>query len=456
MLSPYYCTKYYIYLLYKTAKNSIFITSFNTMKTLFSRLFFLTLAVYVFASCTGDPLVKPIKDGIDAQNYEAAIVAADSALLTDPTNAMALYYRGYALNMKAGATDDIAAREAMYREMRSNLVDARAAFAAMEKAPAESEQVTNLILNAWGREHNEAIAYALDDSVMATVQNPLDYSIQHLVNATSANPDSTLSYDVLAQVYYMNSDYEGAATAMARVIELKNPGEASEYDRLASYNFLMGKPDVAVNALEEGLALYPDSTSLIQKMADGLFQTGDTDRALELVEGLVENDPTNAQYRLVIGTQIYQRVMTLSDSVSANSDMIYEIRDEDEARVNELNAINEELREQIDMLTKRAEEALVAAAEIEPNNPMIFNTLGVVYQNKAAALFDLRNNTVDNDEAMSLDELAKAEATLAMENYERAAELDPENPSYWESLFRIYTSLGMLEEAEAAMEKAGM
>ena len=426
------------------------------MKTLFSRLFFLTLAVYVFASCTGDPLVKPIKEGIDAQDYEAAIVAADSALLTNPSNAMALYYRGYAMNMKAGATDDITAREALYTEMRSNLVDARAAFATMEKAPAEAEQVTNIILNAWGREHNKAIEYALDDSVMATVENPLDYSIQHLVNATTANPDSTLSYDVLAQVYYMNSDYEGAAEAMANVIELKNPGEASEYDRLASYNFLMGKPEVAVSALEEGLALYPDSTSLIQKMADGLFQTGDTDRALELVEGLVKNDPTNAQYRLVIGTQIYQRVMTLSDSVSTNSDLIYDLRDEDEARVEELNAINEELRGQIDLLTARAEEALIAAADIEPENPMIFNTLGVVYQNKAAALFDQRNNTIDNDEAMRLDELAKAEASLAMENYERAAELDPDNTNYWESLFRIYTSLGMLEEAEAAMEKAGM
>ena len=426
------------------------------MKTFSSRLFFLTLAIYVFASCTGDPLVKPIKEGIDAQDYEAAIVAADSALLTNPSNAMALYYRGYAMNMKAGATDDITAREALYTEMRSNLVDARAAFATMEKAPAEAEQVTNIILNAWGREHNKAIEYALDDSVMATVENPLDYSIQHLVNATTANPDSTLSYDVLAQVYYMNSDYEGAAEAMAKVIELKNPGEASEYDRLASYNFLMGKPEVAVSALEEGLALYPDSTSLIQKMADGLFQTGDTDRALELVEGLVKNDPTNAQYRLVIGTQIYQRVMTLSDSVSTNSDLIYDLRNEDEARVEELNAINEELRGQIDLLTARAEEALIAAADLEPENPMIFNTLGVVYQNKAAALFDQRNNTIDNDEAMRLDELAKAEASLAMENYERAAELDPDNTNYWESLFRIYTSLGMLEEAEAAMEKAGM
>ena len=48
------------------------------------------------------------------------------------------------------------------------------------------------------------------------------------------------------------------------------------------------------------------------------------------------------------------------------------------------------------------------------------------------------------------------EAEAAMENYERAAELDPDNTNYWESLFRIYTSLGMLEEAEAAMEKAGM
>ena len=426
------------------------------MKTLVSRLFFLTVAVYIFASCTGDPLVKPIKDGIDAQNYDAAIVAADSALLADPSNGMALYYRGYALNMKAGATDDIAARESMYAEMHDNLVSARSAFAAMEKAPSEAEQITNIILNAWGREHNKAIEFALDDSVMATVQNPLDYSIQHLVNATTANPDSTLSYDVLAQVYYMNNDYEGAASAMSRVIELKNPGEASEYDRLASYNFLMGKPDVAVEALEEGLALYPDSTSLIQKMADGLFQTGNTDRALELVEGLVENDPTNAQYRLVIGTQIYQRVMILSDSVSANSDAIYELRDEDEDRVAELNAENEVLREEIEMLTKRAEDALLAAAEIQPENPMIFNTLGVVYQNKAAALFELRNNTVDNDEAMEYDEMAKAEATRAMENYEKAAELDPENTSYWESLFRIYTSLGMLEEAEAAMEKAGM
>ena len=229
------------------------------------------------------------------------------------------------MNMKAGATDDITVREVLYSEMRSNLADARTAFAAMEKAPAEAEQVNNIILNAWGREHNKAIEYALDDSVMATVQNPIEYSIQHLVNATTANPDSTLSYDVLAQVYYMNSDYQGAAAAMAKVIELKNPGEASEYDRYASYNFLMGKPDIAVSALEEGLALYPDSTSLIQKMADGLFQTGDTDRALELVEGLIENDPTNAQYRLVIGTQIYQRVMTLSDSVSANSDLIYDI-----------------------------------------------------------------------------------------------------------------------------------
>ena len=64
--------------------------------------------------------------------------------------------------------------------------------------------------------------------------------------------------------------------------------------------------------------------------------------------------------------------MTLSDSVSANSDLIYDLRDEDIERVEELNEINKELRGQIDILTSRAEAALVTAAEIEPENPIPF------------------------------------------------------------------------------------
>ena len=106
------------------------------------------------------------------------------------------------MNMKAGATDDITYVK-HYTVKWSNLVmhDPPCCYG---KALAEAEQANNIILNAWGREHNKAIEYALDDSVMATVQNPIEYSIQHLLNATTANPDSTLSYDVLAQVYYMN------------------------------------------------------------------------------------------------------------------------------------------------------------------------------------------------------------------------------------------------------------
>lgn len=43
-----------------------------------------------------------------------------------------------------------------------------------------------------------------------------------------------------------------------------------------------------------------------------------------------------------------------------------------------------------------------------------------------------------------------------MKNYEKATEIEPDNQSYWRSLFQVYTSLGMNEKAEAAMEKAGM
>jgi tetratricopeptide (TPR) repeat protein len=64
--------------------------------------------------------------------------------------------------------------------------------------------------------------------------------------------------------------------------------------------------------------------------------------------------------------------------------------------------------------------------------------------------------TRDNAKAAKLDKQAKDLLRKSMTNYEKAAELDPENPEYWRSLFQIYTTLGMDEKAAEAEKKAGM
>lgn len=429
------------------------------MKKYFYSLFSVFALSFILISCGPEnELITPIKQGINSQNYDAAIIAADSAIAAEPTNGQANYYKAYALSRLAADEPVISDRKPLLEDMLENLTVAREKFAAMEEPPFESEQITDLQLESWSREHNSAIGYATDDSVMASVQEPLKIAIAHLTNAVTINPDSALSHDVLAQIYHMDGNYVQASASLENAIAIKGNGTAADYDRLSSYYFMVDDYTSALTAVDKGLALYPDSVFLVQKKADALFQTGDTDGALEVVQQLIETDPNNPQYHLVVGTQIYQRVQTLSDEFQDNNNAIYDLEQNDgsETEIEALQARNEEITSESESLTNKAESSLLTAAEIDDSNPVTFNTLGILYQNKAAVLFEQRNMTRDNDEAERLDALARAEAEKAMQNYERAAELDPEDTGLWETLFRIYTLLDYREKAEEAMEKAGM
>lgn len=428
------------------------------MKKYFYSLFSVFALSFILISCGPEnELITPIKQGINSENYEAALIAADSAIAAEPTNGQANYYKAYALSRIASNEPVIADRKPILQEMYDNLVIAREKFEAMEDPPFESEQIVELKIESWSREHNSAIGYATDDSVMASVEEPLKIAIAHLTNAVTINPDSALSHDVIAQIYHMDGDYANASASLERAIEIRETGSAADYDRLASYYFMIEDFPSALTAINTGLDMYPDSVFLVQKKADALFQTGDTDGALDVVGELISRDPMNPQYHLVVGTQIYQRVQVLSDEYQDNNDLLYDLGDGgSEEEIAAIEARNVEIQEESDGLTARAEESLLRAAEIDDSNPVAFNTLGILYQNKAAALFEQRNMTTDNDEAARFDELARAEAEKAMLNYEKAAELDPEDTGLWETLFRIYTLLDYREKAEAAMEKAGM
>ncbi len=107
-------------------------------------------------------------------------------------------------------------------------------------------------------------------------------------------------------------------------------------------------------------------------------------------------------------------------------------------------------------LSDRAEEELLQVAEKQPEDDRVYNYLGIAYQNRYAILFEKRNITADNELASEYDKQAKDELRQAMEYYEKAAELNPDNTQYWDVLSRIYVTLDMQEKAEEALEKAGM
>lgn len=433
----------------------------------FTTYFVITLFVGMIAGCgSSNPFVDDAQSNIKDQNFQAALEAAEQSIQNQPNDPLGYYYKGVALGEIAD-TKEATARQEYYERMNEAFAQAEEMAAQAEDVPSEIERIPAVKNAVWQTEHNKAIEYASDDSVKNTVDNPLEISIAHLNNATTIQPDSVLSWDVKAQVYYMNDNVEGAVNSMEKVMELKNSLEAEDYARMAGYYSLAEKPQEAIATLENGLEQYPENKDLATRLADGYTNAGQTDKAISTIEALIEQEPENPQFHLVLGTQIYKTVLTMSDTLKANSDQIFDLRQQlnqasgNEAsqikqQISELDSENTRLQQEINSLTERATKELNTVLEYRPNDATAYNTLGIIYQNKASALFDKRNRTDDNQMAAKIDAQAKDALKQAMEYYESAAEIDPDNQEYWKNLFSIYTALGMDQKAEEAMQKAGM
>lgn len=430
----------------------------------------LTLLIGLLVGCgSTNPLADEAQSNIESQNFEEALAAAEKSIEQNPQDPLGYYYKGVALGEMAGAEEDPEARAEIYKEMNAAFAEAKEVAETAEEVPGEIERIDDVKNVLWQTEHNRAVELATDDSLKQTVDNPLEQSMYHLKNATNIQPDSLLSWDVLSQVAAMNQSFEEAANAKEKFISMAQDTslEANDYLQLASYHFQLDNQQEVVNSLEKAHEQFPDNQEIVSNLADAYQRVGEPEKAIATVEKLVEQEPENPQYHLVLGTQIYQQALTITDSLSANSNEIVKLRQElnnssdsekqnIQQEINDLQQENQQLQSKIDELTDRAEEELNTVLEYRPNDDAAYNTLGIIYQNKAKALFDQRNQTTDNQKAAELDKQGQEFLKEAMNNYERAAEIDPNNQEYWKSLFSIYTALGMDEKAQEAMEKAGM
>ncbi|MEP1150858.1 MAG: hypothetical protein JXR20_04025 [Balneola sp.] len=439
------------------------------MKKNLQRLLSFAVLATLIISCGGEsnPLIKEAKDGIEAKNYGAALTSLDQAISEDPTNANAYYYKGLVYSEMAQNNPNVNGRKDSYSKMRENLNTSIEMYSQQGTKNLESVEAQLLTDRTWSREHNLGVQYAQGDSSLPQTANPLDISEDHLENAIIINPDSVLSYEVLSEVYRLNDNLDKSITTYEDMLELKSTISAYDYDRLGSLYLQTEEYKKANTILVEGIEMYPDSISLVQKLADSYMNIGENQKSIEVIRSLIERDPENPQYHLVLGTQVYVMARDINEENSAKYDEIFELerqarslsgteKQNAENRISTLRSEIETNMSRANELTDTSIEELNLVTELRPDDADAFSTLGIIYQNKAAALFEKRNATTDNAESSKIDDEAKDNLRDAMVNYEKAVEIRPEEQSYWRSLFQIYTLLNMNEKAEAAMEKAGM
>lgn len=436
------------------------------MRPILSILIIMGLAV----GCTSyDPLVRDAKSNFDEGNYQDAIETANEALTANPDDPFAHYYHAMANAGLAQQTEPPSDRQGYYEETFSSMNNARRLFEETQTLSSEAILLDDVYSNLWAYEHNSGANYILDDSLRNVTPNPDELAIQHFENAIIIQPDSSISHVVLASTRYNTGDVDGAITAYERAMTVLNPPSIEDFDFLTNLYLLRERHGDALNMAEEAHEQYPEEASFVQYMADAHLYLGDLDQAMELIRGLIEDDPDNPQYYYVLGTQIYQVAQEHLDEATNKYTQAWDM----ELQLSQLTqAERTDLQEQIDQLKSEAAAAeeegnelgdmavseIQQSIELNPENDEAYNVLGIIFQNRASLLFDKRNEEArdDNELAMEFDQEARGYLNRALENYEQAAELNPDEVSYWERLFRVYTTLGMSDEADEAMERAGM
>jgi len=239
-------------------------------------------------------------------------------------------------------------------------------------------------------------------------------------------PDSAETYKNLSFVYLTTGEAEEAIEPLQSLIELNQAEEGYQYlgqvyytlgaNLMSSYRSTQNAADSlkgmsylekSISTLEEGLKKYPDNTDMQIALTSSYIEADKIDVALGSAEKLVEKDPGNKTYRYNYGVLL----------LSAND-------------------------------YAAAETQLKKAIEIDPNYDNAIYNLGVTYVKWGTAM----NKEAEKQGMISEDYKQKYEAALPY--LEKVVETDPTNIAIWELLGKVYSVLGMTDDATNAFNKA--
>lgn len=253
-----------------------------------------------------------------------------------------------------------------------------------------------------------------------------DRSIKFFKDAALIEPDTADNYRNIAFVYLSADRIEEAIDPLKKLIGMQKSEDGYQYlgeiyytlgankniDFINSAN-LQDSIDAtahfnnAIDVLEEGRNLYPKNTDILVSLSESYVGANKIEIAMDAFKASVEAEPGNQHFRYNYGVLL-------------------------------LNAERYE----------EAEEQFTKALEIDPDYENAIYNLGVNYVKWGAQL----NNDAEEQGIISEDYKQKYE--LALPYLERVVELDPNNAQMWEILGKVYSVLGMQEEAANAFDNA--
>lgn len=251
-------------------------------------------------------------------------------------------------------------------------------------------------------------------------------SIGAFKNAIKLEPDSASTYQNLAYVYLNASRDDEAVEPLKKLIELQQALDG--YRLLGQIYFNSGtkfraayeenknaKDSVealslfnkAIKILEDGRKLYPSNSDILLFLSNAYISANKIDVAIDAFKSGVEQEPENKYYRYNYGVLL----------LGANE-------------------------------FEKAAEQFTKAIEIDPEYQNAIYNLAVTYVKWAAKL------AKDAEAEGKESEEAKVKYQKALPHLETYVGKKSDDAAVWELLGRVYSILGMLDDAQNAFNKA--
>ena len=199
----------------------------------------------------------------------------------------------------------------------------------------------------------------------------VESAIKNYEEVIRINPKDTETMLDVGRLYMRNQQHEKAIELMDKVLAIDPVNADAIAQKAMAYDFL-GQSENAFKAYEEALAKRPGDTDLMFNLGRLYFMKDDFDKAIEYFKKVLEKSPDDFESNLNAGNaylSLAQNVLKKEREMS--SDELAKIP------AKEIKA----KKEKETGLYKQAIPYLEKAVQLKPDDPAVWNNLGVAYVN---------------------------------------------------------------------------
>lgn len=299
------------------------------MQNLFTRMSMLVIAFGFFISCSKayEPVFSQQQPEASAQELldQAAELRSQNP---GSREADALEGQAYAKLAREKAPSE---RQEDYQAMRQSFASILTSMNPNGLSRPVQEAINQTLSTSWSLEHNSGAGIISSDSTKSTQR--LRTALSHAQNAIIIQPDSLISYELMADTYALLGDSESAIQTLLRADSLHKPESLRIHEHIAFLYLNSENAEEAVKWYESALhwqqsraerTVDPGEPGLQRGsllntwhgLVNAYIAAGQPDNAIASLEQLLEISPANSSYKSVLSAQLVTRLSAQFEQAS--------------------------------------------------------------------------------------------------------------------------------------------